>query len=136
MGNSIVDDSLLDERAFVWEQEFPEVFADGGFDVVVGNPPYVRQELLSPIKPYLLQHYATYDGVADLYTYFYEKGMKVLRTDGLLSYIVTNKWLRAGYGEPLRRFFAEHGILEEIVDFGHAPIFEDADTFPCGIDSS
>ena len=131
VGNSIVDDSAFDERAFVWEQEFPEVFADGGFDVVVGNPPYVRQELLSPIKPYLLQRYVTYDGVADLYTYFYEKGMKVLRTDGLLSYIVTNKWLRAGYGEPLRRFFAEHGILEEIVDFGHAPIFEDADTFPC-----
>jgi hypothetical protein len=48
-----------------------------------------------------------------------------------MSYIVTNKWMRAGYGEPLRAFFAKEGVLERIVDFGHAPIFEDADVFPC-----
>jgi len=59
--------------------------------VVIGNPPYVRQELLSPIKPYLQAHYESYDGKADLYTYFYEKGLKILKPEGLLSYIVTNK---------------------------------------------
>ena len=131
VGNSIVDDSSVAERAFNWQAEFPDVFAAGGFDVVIGNPPYVRQELLSPIKPYLQAHYESYDGVADLYAYFYEKGIKILKSGGILSYIVTNKWLRAGYGEPLRRFFSKNSVFEQIIDFGHAPIFEDADTFPC-----
>jgi type I restriction-modification system DNA methylase subunit len=131
VGNSIVADSSLDPRAFNWEAEFSQVFADGGFDVVIGNPPYVRQELLSPIKPYLQQHYESYDGVADLYTYFYEKGLKILKPNGVLSYIVTNKWFKAGYGEPLRRFFAQNSVFEQILDFGYAPIFADADVFPC-----
>jgi len=131
VGNSIVDDPSVTDRAFNWETGFPKVFADGGFDVAIGNPPYVRQELLSPIKPYLQAHYESYDGVADLYTYFYEKGLKILKPNGMLSYIVTNKWLKSGYGESLRRFFSENSVFEQILDFGHAPIFEDADTFPC-----
>ncbi len=120
-----------DARPFDWRAAFPEVFARGGFDVVIGNPPYVRQELLGGYKPYLAQRYATFSGVADLYVYFYERGLELLAPDGKLSYIVTNKWLRAGYGEPLRRYFVERAEIEEILDFGHAPIFEDADTFPC-----
>lgn len=120
-----------DTRAFDWPAAFPEVFARGGFDVVVGNPPYVRQEILGPFKPYLARRYATWHGAADLYVYFYERGLDLLAPRGKLSYIVTNKWLRAGYGEPLRRFFTERAEIEEILDFGHAPIFEDADTFPC-----
>ncbi|MEG4492464.1 Eco57I restriction-modification methylase domain-containing protein [Microcoleus sp. D3_18_C4] len=130
-GNSIVSDNNVAERAFDWQAEFPQIFADGGFDVVIGNPPYVRQELLSPIKPYLQANYESYNSVADLYTYFYELGLNILKPGGVLSYIVTNKWLRSGYGEPLRKFFASQGLLEQIIDFGHAPIFEDADTFPC-----
>ena len=120
-----------DLRAFDWRAAFPAVFAQGGFDVVIGNPPYVRQEALGPLKPYLTRRYASYHGVADLYVYFYERGLELLAPRGTLSYIVTNKWLRAGYGEPLRRLFSERAVLEEILDFGHAPIFEDADTFPC-----
>lgn len=131
VGNSIVDDGEYTNLAFVWSNEFPQVFADGGFDVVIGNPPYVRQELLSGIKPYLKENYQAYDGVADIYVYFYEKGLKLLKSGGILSYIVTNKWLKSGYGEPLRRFFSEESVFEQIIDFGHAPIFEDADTFPC-----
>jgi type I restriction-modification system DNA methylase subunit len=130
VGNSIVADSTV-ARGFDWQTEFAPVFAAGGFDVAIGNPPYVRQELLSPIKPYLQQHYESYDGVADLYTYFYEKGLKILKPGGVLSYIVTNKWLRSGYGEPLRQFFSLNSVVEQLIDFGHAPIFEDADTFPC-----
>ncbi|MEG4580286.1 Eco57I restriction-modification methylase domain-containing protein [Microcoleus sp. MON1_C5] len=130
-GNSIVADSNVADTAFDWKAEFPQIFADGGFDVVIGNPPYVRQELLSPIKPYLQANYESYNGVADLYTYFYELGLKILKPGGVLSYIVTNKWLRSGYGEPLRKFFVSQGLLDQIVDFGHASIFEDADTFPC-----
>ncbi|WP_338017077.1 Eco57I restriction-modification methylase domain-containing protein [Myxacorys almedinensis] len=130
-GNSIVDDRNWDVNAFPWESQFPQVFAADGFDVAIGNPPYVRQEFLSHVKPFLQQHYASYDGVADLYTYFYEKGLKILKPNGLLSYIVTNKWLRSGYGEGLRRFFTQNSVFEQIIDFGHAPIFQDADTFPC-----
>lgn len=120
-----------DTRPFDWRAAFPAVLARGGFDIVVGNPPYVRQELLGPLKPYLAARYASYHGVADLFVYFYERGLELLAPQGKLSYIVTNKWLRAGYGEPLRRCFAARAELEEILDFGHAPIFEDADTFPC-----
>ncbi len=131
VGNSIVADPAIDSRAFDWQAAFPEVFADGGFDAVVGNPPYVRQELLSDIKPYLEQNFASYDGVADLYTYFYEIGMRVLRPGGRLSFIVTNKWMRAGYGKPLRQYFSEQAWMESVVDFGHAKqIFEQADVFP------
>jgi Eco57I restriction-modification methylase/restriction endonuclease TaqI-like protein len=127
-------------RFFHWELEFPEVFFDrygrslgeeAGFDVVVGNPPYVRQERLAPLKAYLEETFRAYHGVADLYVYFYEQGLRLLRQGGRMAYIVTNKWMRSGYGEPLRAFFAEQNALERIIDFGHAPIFADVDVFPC-----
>ncbi|MDI1315519.1 N-6 DNA methylase [Prosthecobacter sp.] len=131
-GNSVVSDSSVHPKAFDWQSAFPEVFAQGGFDVVVGNPPYVRQELLTPYKPWLEAHYASYHGMADLYVYFYELGQRLLKPGGQLSYIVTNKWMKAGYGEPLRRFFRDQTWIRSVVDFGHAKqIFEEADVFPC-----
>ena len=133
VGNSIVADPAIDPRAFDWRAEFPEVFEgdSGGFDVVIGNPPYIRQEWLSPIKPYLQSRYAAYHGMADLYVYFYELGLNLLRPGGRLSYVVTNKWMKAGYGEPLRAFFAGKAWVESVVNFGHAKqIFPDADVFP------
>ena len=78
---------------FDWEEEFPEVFEHGGFDAVIGNPPYVRQELLMNIKDYLKQHYDSFNGKADLYVYFFEKGISILRDDGIISYISSNKFL-------------------------------------------
>ena len=129
------------QRFFHWDLEFPEVFidlagrdwaADGGFDAMIGNPPYVRQEQVSAAKRYLAAaHAPVYDAAADLYVYFYHRGCEMLRPGGRLAYIVSNKWLRAGYGEPLRRYLAEQTVVERIVDFGHTPIFPDADTFPC-----
>ncbi len=130
-GNSVVDDPAVDPKAFDWKAQFPSVFERGGFDAVVGNPPYVRQELLSPIKPYLQQHYQTYHGMADLYVYFYERGVETLRPGGRLAFVVTNKWMKAGYAEPLRKFFGEKTWVEQVVDFGHAKqFFKDADVFP------
>jgi len=130
-GNSVIHDRDVHPKAFNWEATFPEVFEQGGFDVVVGNPPYVRQELLTPYKPYLQNAYESFHGMADLYVYFYELGIRVLKPSGLLSFIVTNKWMKAGYGEALRRFFSEKAWVESVVDFGHAKqIFEEADVFP------
>ena len=130
-GNSIIADPTVHPQAFDWKAAFPRIFKEGGFDVVVGNPPYVRQELISPIKPYLQEHYAAYHGMADLYVYFYELGLRLLKPGGRLSFIVTNKWMKAAYGEPLRKLLAEAAWVESVVDFGHAKqIFEDADVFP------
>jgi hypothetical protein len=131
VGNSVVADPAIHPRALDWQAAFPDAFAAGGFDVVLGNPPYVRQEWIAAYKPYLQQHYRAYDGVADLYVYFYERGLQLLKPGARLGFIVTNKWMKAGYGEPLRRFFAESAWVESAVDFGHAKqIFPDADVFP------
>jgi hypothetical protein len=124
-------------RFFHWELLFPEIFfdadgkrkAESGFDAVVGNPPYVRQEHLRPIKGYLAGRYETYSGTADIYVYFYEQAMRLLRPGAHVAYITANKWLRAGYGEPMGAFLSSKAETREIVDFGHAPIFKDADTF-------
>ncbi|HWQ93401.1 MAG TPA: N-6 DNA methylase, partial [Clostridia bacterium] len=130
-GNSVISDPAVHPKAFDWHAAFPEVFAQGGFDVVIGNPPYVRQELLTPFKPWLQKNYVAFHGMADLYVYFYELGLRVLKPGGLLSMIVTNKWMKAGYGEPLRKFFTEKAWIRSVVDFGHAKqIFEEADVFP------
>jgi len=102
----------------------------GGFDAVIGNPPYVRQEMLGEFKPYFETHYKTYNGVADLYVYFIEKGVSLLKEEGLFGYIVANKWMRANYGEPIRRWMKTQAI-EEIVDFGDLPVFQQATTYPC-----
>jgi SAM-dependent methyltransferase len=131
-GNSLVADPAVDRRsAFDWQAAFPEVFAAGGFDLVVGNPPYVRQERLADLKPHLERTFRAFHGMADLYVYFFEQGLRLLRPGGRLSFVVTNKWLKAGYAEPLRRLLAEETWTEEIVDLGHAKrIFPDADVFP------
>jgi hypothetical protein len=129
LGNSIVaEPNPLD----AWRQRYRAAFAGGGFDVVIGNPPYVRQEWIAKDKRYLEKHYRAFDGVADLYVYFYELGLNLLKPGGRLGFIVTNKWLKAGYGEPLRRLYGEAAWVEQVVDFGHAKqIFPDADVFPC-----
>ena len=130
-GNSLIDDEkIAGSVALNWKQEFKMVMDEGGFDVVIGNPPYVRQEELSEIKPYLEANYETYQGTADLFVYFFEKELKLLKEDGYFGMIVSNKWLRAGYGKNLRKFLAEFWI-EEFIDFGDLKVFADATTYPC-----
>ncbi|WP_333788000.1 Eco57I restriction-modification methylase domain-containing protein, partial [Methanomethylovorans sp.] len=124
------DDEFYRINAFDWDQEFPDVFEQGGFDAVIGNPPYVRQELLKGQKEYFDGHYEVYHGVADLYAYFIEKGISLLKDGGQFSYIVANKWMRANYGKPLRSWLKNKRI-EEIIDFGDLPVFKQATTYPC-----
>lgn len=139
-GNSLIDtdyyDSQLDFgeekkiKPFSWRTAFPDVFKQDGFDVVIGNPPYVRQEMLGKQKDYFREHFQVYHGMADLYSYFVEKSLKLINQDGLYGVIVANKWMRANYGEPLRRFLKGHHLYE-IIDFGDLPVFESATTYPC-----
>ena len=104
---------------------------DSGFDVILGNPPYVRQELFTNLKPYLQQHYSTYHGVADLYVYFFELGLcKLLRTGGRLGYISSSSFFKTSSGEPLRRLLRQHGQIETLVDFGDWQVFEGVTTYP------
>jgi type I restriction-modification system DNA methylase subunit len=124
-------DELKRVNPFDWKQGFPDAMKSGGFDCVIGNPPYVRQETLGAgFKDYANRHYRVYHGIADLYAYFIERGVSLLRPDGLFSYIVANKWMRANYGEPLRKWLKEQEV-EEIIDFGDLPVFKGATTYPC-----
>lgn len=132
--NSLLPDEeeLRRINPFDWPTEFPEIMKKGGFDAVIGNPPYVRQESLSGLKGYFKGKYQTFDSVADLFTYFLEKGAQLLRENGRLSFIVSSSFLRTTYAEPLRRFFKNQIAVSRIVDFGGLPIFENAkDTYVC-----
>ena len=121
-----------------WQVAYPGVWTQwesgdlhGGFHAVVGNPPYVRQELIRPYKAALEEQFKTFAGQADLYVYFYEQGLKLLRPGGRLSYVVTNKWMKTDYAEKLRAMFADSSWVEFVADFGHAKkFFPDADVFP------
>ena len=124
---------------FHWELEFPEVFFDkqgqpkdaqAGFDAVVGNPPWIRQEMFSRDKAALERLYSVYHGVADLSSYFVELGNAYLKTQGRFGFIVPNKFLRANYGEALRRYLSQEVRLERIINFGDLPVFAEAITYP------
>lgn len=126
-------------RFFHWELEFPEIFFDkygqakgeqAGFDAVIGNPPWIHQEAFSQDKPILKLHYATYNGQADLSTYFVELGNTYLKENGRFGFIIPNKFVRARYGKVLRHFLAEQVTLERIVNFGDLPVFTDTVTYP------
>jgi type II restriction/modification system DNA methylase subunit YeeA len=129
-GNSLIANKKEHGRAFDWQAEFPEIFARGGFDVVLGNPPYVRMETIKPFKPYLETHYAVASDRADLYAYFYEKGFTLLRPGGRLGYISSSTFFRTDSGEPLRHYLRTRAEIENVVDFGDLQIFGGVTTYP------
>jgi N-6 DNA Methylase len=102
VGDSLIEDGAYTSRPLDWRAAFPNVFERGGFDVVVGNPPYVRMELLKPVKPWLAEHYVVTADRTDLYAYFYERGVKLLREAGRLGFISSSTFFRTGSGENLR----------------------------------
>ena len=145
-GNSLIGSNFLDGalptgevlgemqqlRALDWNVAFKKAMKTGGFDAVVGNPPYVRQESLKATKAYFEKNYESFSGTGDLYTYFMEKGVKLLRPGGRYSIIVSSSFLRATYAEALRETLLKHAALVRIVDFGGLAVFADAkDTYVC-----
>lgn len=132
VGDSLIEDSNFAylDHAFTWETAFPEVFSEGGFDVVLGNPPYVRMELLKALKPYLEKRYEVVSDRADLYCYFYERGLRLLKPGGRLGYISSNTFFKTGSGRPLRRYLGKTSSIESVVNFGDLQIFEGVTTYP------
>lgn len=131
---------------FDWAVEFAEVFAgpalavatlggetqrESGFDIVLANPPYVRHELLgSEYKARLKPIYPeVYIGTADLYVYFYARALQLLRPGGMVAFISSNKFMRAGYGEKLRQLLTQKTTFHSVIDFGDLPVFN-ATTYP------
>jgi type I restriction-modification system DNA methylase subunit len=135
-GNSLIDSkSVAGNKAFKWENEFPEIFISGGFDVVIGNPPYVNANQLKKAistneYSFLKSNYKTAKGTVDLYIYFFEKGLNLLSDKGILSYITPNRFLSASYGKALREILVDEFEISGLIDYSDKKVFTDASTYP------
>jgi adenine-specific DNA-methyltransferase len=116
--------------AFEWRFEFPEVLNDNGdfegFDVVVGNPPYIRHEEIKIIKPQLEKVFKVYNSTADILTYFFELGHGILSKNGILTFIVSNKFFKVSFGNHVRSFLMKNTSVEKIIEFDKINIFNEA----------
>ncbi|MDR7127603.1 DNA methyltransferase [Pseudotabrizicola sp. 4114] len=132
VGDSLIGDSNVAylNHPFDWKEAFPKIFAEDGFDVVLGNPPYVRMEHLKAQKPYLEERFEVASDRADLYCYFYERGLRLLKPGGRLGYISSNTFFKTGSGKPLRDYLRREATIEGVVDFGDLQIFEGVTTYP------
>ena len=134
-GNSLISDvEVAGDKAFDWEVEFPQVFEKGGFDVVIGNPPYVDSETMTKSIPlqreYMTKTFDCAKGNWDLFVVFMEKSVNITNVGGCTSLIIPNKIIAAKYATEIRRFIAQKQIFE-IVDFSNVRVFEDASVYPC-----
>ncbi|MCA9885717.1 MAG: Eco57I restriction-modification methylase domain-containing protein, partial [Anaerolineae bacterium] len=124
-----------EQHFFHWELAFPEIFfdADGqpkqtpGFDAVVGNPPYVRQERIQPIKPFLQQYYEIYSGTADLFLYFYELGLQFVKEAHRLGYITSGTYMNSNSAKPFRQYIHDNAGMEWVANFGENQPFRGAE---------
>lgn len=136
VGDSLIEDSNYAylQHGFTWEGSFPEVFDsemnEAGFDVVLGNPPYVRMERIKPMKPFLETRYEVVADRADLYCYFYERGLRLLKSDGRLGFISSVAFFKARYGKALRDYLRTQATIECAIDFYDEQIFEGVTTSP------
>jgi adenine-specific DNA-methyltransferase len=119
-------------HSFEWAYKFPTVLnEDGtfdGFDIIIGNPPYIQMSKMRDFSLFIKEqkNYKTYTAAGDVYCLFYELGLRLLRPNGILCYITSNKWMRAAYGESLRNFFITESNPFLLVDFGSTKVFDNA----------
>ncbi len=136
-GNSLIDEpAVAGDAAFAWQTEFPEVMQAGGFDVVIGNPPYERIQTMQAHAPqvveFLKAHYrSAASGNFDIYVCFIERGLQLLRRDGHFGYICPNKFFQAEYGRELRKQLVEGRHVRRVVSFGDQQVFPQATTYTC-----
>ncbi|HQT36811.1 MAG TPA: TaqI-like C-terminal specificity domain-containing protein, partial [Sulfuricurvum sp.] len=123
-GNSLISDRSVAENAFVWEDEFPEVFAQGGFDVVIGNPPYGAQ-LSEKHKKYFYERFKTVEYQLDTYLLFIEKSIDLLKPDSLIGFIMPNTWMSSLFAKKIRNFITYKVTIPEITHYDYF-VFEDA----------
>lgn len=133
VGDSLIESSNFAylSHGFYWASAFPKIIKEeGGFDIVLGNPPYVRMEHLKALKPFLEKRYEVVSDRADLYAYFYERGLRLLKPGGRLGYISSNTFFKTGSGRPLREYLLRNATIESVVDFGDLQLFEGVTTYP------
>jgi adenine-specific DNA-methyltransferase len=124
-----IKDNPIYANAFEWRFEFPEVLDDNGnfvgFDVVIGNPPYVDAKKLALFSNIFKEKYKVYYSSSDLSSYFFELAFNILSNNGLLSFINTNKFFKTEYGKPLRNYISNYNV-KSIINFEQVPIFDEA----------
>jgi type I restriction-modification system DNA methylase subunit len=130
------EEEHLRVNPFDWKVAFPQVFAQGGFDAVIGNPPYIRIQALKEWAPkevelYKKHYKAASKGNYDIYVVFVEKGLKLIAKSGILGFILPSKFFATDYGEYLRGIISDRNALRKIVDFGSLQIFDQATTYTC-----
>lgn len=130
-GNSLIDDmNVIKDKAFRWKAQFPDVFKEGGFDIVIGNPPYFNLQTIKDkkIKDSLKSSFnQIHSGQNDILYYFYALGIKVLKKQGVLGFITSRYFLEADHAKKLRNFLSNNSELLHILDFGSKPrIFGEA----------
>ncbi|MBF2058604.1 MAG: Eco57I restriction-modification methylase domain-containing protein [Cyanobacterium sp. T60_A2020_053] len=127
--------NVIYRHGFEWRFEFPEVLNNNGdfigFDMIIGNPPYIRQEEFSQLKPLLKNKFLIYNAIADLLTYFVELGYHLLKSDGVFQFIISNKFTRANYGKQMRNFLLNNSRLTHFVDFSGLAVFDEATVDAC-----
>ena len=126
-GNSLISDKNLSEKGFDWKEEFQEVFKEGGFDIVIGNPPYVSAENIKELeKEYYRNNYKVATGRQNLYIIFYERGIELLNKNGYLSFITPYTILKNKYYMEARKYILKNSKLLKLVDFKNITVFEEA----------
>ncbi|GAA8789703.1 class I SAM-dependent DNA methyltransferase [Helicobacter pylori] len=124
-------ENLKNSKTLEWRFEFPEVLDDEGdflgFDCIIGNPPYIRQEHIKPIKPLLQKQYPDfYNSTADIYTYFFALSYRLLKDRGFNAFITSNKYARAKYGAKLREWLLKKTTIVSYMELNALKVFESA----------
>lgn len=125
----LLEFSPFEEKSCTWFNPWWMFGVKDGFDIVIGNPPYVGIAKLSYKSQLQKIGYKTFESTGDLYSIFYEKGNELLKKDGVLTYITSRQWVNASYGKSLRKYFIEKTNPLQLIDFGKAKIFEAATVF-------
>jgi len=135
-GDSLVDDEkIAGDKAFKWEEEFKEIMKGGGFDVIIGNPPYVNAIQLTKIvgkevKQYWKNKYYSAKGAYDIFVLFFEQSLNVCKEGGFVSFITPNKYLSSPYGVALRELFSKNYRLNKVLDLSRVKVFDDPSVYP------